>query len=204
MMAGSHVALGAAAWVVGAPMLGLSPVSPLGLGLSVLGSLLPDIDHPKSWIGKRARPVSDVLAMSLGHRGVTHSLVALVGCAWLLLDQGWSREIVAPLAVGYMSHLAADLLTPGGLRLAWPFRGTWSLPLCRTGSPFEPLVVAILLCFAGWGSLSNPEMGAAWKSAGLCRAWDEGVPACRPPPAPRRAPPARLASPLRAANGAAL
>ena len=50
-----------------------------------------------------------------------------------------------PLAVGYLSHLAADLLTPAGLRLAWPLPHRTAIPLCRTGSLIEPLFVAGLL-----------------------------------------------------------
>jgi len=133
MMAGSHVALGVAAWLVAAPHLGLSATAPACLGLALAGALLPDIDHPKSWIGKRLRPLSSVVASAFGHRGVTHSALALVACTWCLLRTGAPHWIVTPLAVGYLSHLAADLLTSGGLRLAWPLRRTWALPLCKTG-----------------------------------------------------------------------
>lgn len=175
-MAGSHLALGAAAWVAVAPALGQPALDPAALGLAMAGSLLPDLDHPKSWVGRRARPVSTILGAVFGHRGVTHSALALAGCAWLLagevglLARGGGPAILAPLAVGYASHLAADLLTPGGLRLLWPLRGTWSLPLCRAGSPFEPLVVALVLLGVGWSALARPEVGAAWRAAGLCAA----------------------------------
>ncbi|HWX49146.1 MAG TPA: metal-dependent hydrolase [Roseomonas sp.] len=169
MMAGSHIALGAAAWFAAAPRLGLPALDPAMLGLAVLGALLPDVDHPKSWVGKRLRPVSHLFATLLGHRGVTHSLVAVVGCAVLLLSQNVPLAITAPLVVGYLSHLAADLLTPGGLRLAWPLRGTYALPLCRTGSPFEPLVVALALSWA-WGATSEKvDFGAGLRAAGICR-----------------------------------
>jgi len=169
MMAGSHIALGAAAWFAAAPRLGLPALDPAMLGLAVLGALLPDVDHPKSWVGKRLRPVSHLFATLLGHRGVTHSLVAVVGCAVLLLSQNVPLAITAPLVVGYLSHLAADLLTPGGLRLAWPLRGTYALPLCRTGSPFEPLVVALALSWA-WGATSEKvDLGAGLRAAGICR-----------------------------------
>jgi inner membrane protein len=153
VLAGSHVVLGAAAWLVAAPALGLPALDPAGLALAVGGALLPDIDHPKSWVGRRTKPLSSVIAGILGHRGATHSLLAVVGCAWLLFHGGYSRTTVAPVVVGYLSHLAGDLLTPRGLRLAWPLRGTWALPLCKSGSFTEPLiVVAILLWF--WTSLA--------------------------------------------------
>jgi len=169
MMAGSHVVLGVAAWLVAAPRLGLPAAAPACLGLAILGSLLPDVDHPKSWLGSRLRPLSSAVASAFGHRGVTHSAVALAVCSWILLRGGAPRWIVDPLAVGYLSHLAADILTPGGLRLAWPLRRTWALPLCKSGSPFEPLVVALLLFWAGSGTLVPPLLRDVWDQFGMTR-----------------------------------
>jgi inner membrane protein len=142
MMAGSHAIIGAAAWVWAAPHLGLPPLDPAALALACAGALLPDIDHPRSWVGMRLRIVSRPLAAAIGHRGLTHSLLAAAVCLLLLGGQGASRAIVAPLFVGYLSHLGADLLTPGGLPLAWPLKRRFSLPLCKTGSRLEPLLVA--------------------------------------------------------------
>ena len=166
MMAGSHIALGVAAWLVAAPHLGLPAAAPACLGLAVIGSLLPDVDHPKSWLGKRLRPLSSTIAATLGHRGVTHSAIAVIACAWGLTRGGAPRWVVDPLAIGYLSHLAADMLTPGGLRLAWPLRRTWALPLCKSGSPFEPLVVALLLSWAGSGMVVPPLLREAWDQSG--------------------------------------
>jgi inner membrane protein len=150
MMARSHVVVGIAAWIAAAPLLHLSPVEPAYLGLAVAGSLLPDIDHPQSWVGRRSRPVSTAIAAALGHRGLTHSAVALLGLVFLLQHERFQRGVVAALAVGYLSHLAADMLTPQGLRLAWPLRKTWGLPLCRTGSPAEGAIVFALACGVAW------------------------------------------------------
>ena len=150
MMAKSHVVVGLATWIAAAPLLHIFPLNPAYLGLAVAGSLLPDIDHPKSWVGRRTWPVSTALASILGHRGVTHSALAVVGLAALLLQAGYRWGGVSALIVGYLSHLAADMLTPQGLRLAWPLRGTWALPICRTGSVMEPIIVALLVCGIGW------------------------------------------------------
>ncbi len=151
MMARSHVVLGLATWFVAAPALHLSPFDPVYATLAVAGSLLPDLDHPKSWVGHRLRPFSTVAAGILGHRGVTHSAVAVLALGVLLLHAGYRRNAVSALVVGYMSHLAADMLTPQGLRLAWPLRRSWSLPVCRTGSPVEALIVTAIVCAAaGW------------------------------------------------------
>ena len=191
MMAGSHVALGAAAWMLAAPHFGQDALHPAGLGLAVAGSLLPDIDHPKSWAGRRLRPVSSLIAAVFGHRGVTHSLLALAGCWAALRYEVVPRGWAAPVVTGYLSHLLADLLTPGGLRLAWPLRGTWSLPLCRSGSPFEPLVVALAMSLAWCALPERPDPRAALRQIGLC--WD-CVAAPLPLPPPRPPPPPRLAS----------
>ncbi len=150
MMAKSHVVVGFAAWLAAAPLLHLSPVEPLYLALAVAGSLLPDIDHPNSWVGRRSRPISTAVAAVLGHRGFTHSAVAVVGLVALLLYVGLRQGTVSALAVGYLSHLAADMLTPRGLRLAWPLRKSWGLPLCRTGSPMETTIVIALVCGIAW------------------------------------------------------
>ena len=153
MLAGSHVALGLSAWAWVAPHLGIPTLEPTALALAVAGSLLPDLDHPRSWVGQRLRPVSRPLAAALGHRGATHSLLAVCGAALLLRAQGVSRLVSDPLVTGYLSHLAADLLTPAGLRLAWPLRGSITVPLCRTGSFAEMLIVAAILV---WTALAAP------------------------------------------------
>jgi inner membrane protein len=150
MMARSHVVVGLAAWVAAAPLLRLPALEPLCLGLAVAGSLLPDLDHPGSWVGRRSRPVSTVVAAMLGHRGLTHSAIAVFALVALLAHAGYQRSAVSALAIGYLSHLAADMLTPRGLRLAWPLRRTWGLPLCRSGSPIEPLIVALAALAAWW------------------------------------------------------
>jgi inner membrane protein len=145
MMAGSHVVVGAAAWMVASPHLGLPPLDPIALIWAIGGSLLPDIDHPHSWVGRRVRIVSRPLASIIGHRGVTHSILAVVVCAVLLRWHGLSRAIVDPLIVGYMSHLGADLLTARGLPLAWPLQRRYAIPLCKTGSAAEVLIVVSLV-----------------------------------------------------------
>ena len=131
-----------------APRLGLPRFSPASLALVTLGSLLPDVDHPSSWVGRRLRFVSYPLARVFGHRGFTHSLVAVALCGTALASQGAGRAAVAPVVVGYLAHLAADLLTPRGLRLAWPLRRSFALPVCRTGSAGEALLVAGLLAWS--------------------------------------------------------
>ena len=46
---------------------------------ALLTSLLPDIDHPKSVLGQRLRWIALPIARAFGHRGFTHSLLAIAG-----------------------------------------------------------------------------------------------------------------------------
>lgn len=154
-MARSHVIVGLASWFVAAPMLHIHPFDPAYIGLVIAGSLLPDIDHPKSWLGRRTRPVSTTIAAAFGHRGITHSAIAIITMTLLLLHAGYRRDGVCALAVGYLSHLAADMLTPAGLRLAWPLRGTWAIPVCRTDSAMESVVVTAIAGGAVWWLLRH-------------------------------------------------
>ena len=149
MIAKSHTIIGLASWIVVAPLLHLQPLNPTCLALAFAGSLLPDIDHPSSWVGRRSRPVSTIVSSVFGHRGITHSAFAVVALVALLMHTGYTRAITSALAVGYLSHLAAGMLTPRGLRLVWPLRKTWALPVCNTGSPAEAMVVMGIAVFAG-------------------------------------------------------
>ncbi len=85
----------------------------------------------------------------VGHRGVTHSLLAVAAMLLFLAEKG-AGSIAAPLAVGYLSHLAADGLTPSGVPLLWPIKYRFSLGICRTGSVMEMIVVGIILLAVGW------------------------------------------------------
>ncbi len=160
MLARSHVVVGLAAWTVVATLQRLPPLDPAYVALAAAGSLLPDMDHPKSWIGRRSRPLSTALGAAFGHRGATHSAAAVLGLV-ALLQAGYHPGAVCALAVGYASHLAADVLTPQGLPLTWPLRLTWRLPLYRTGSRREAVVVAAVVCAVGWWLLARSPV-APW------------------------------------------
>ena len=89
-----------------------------------LSSLLPDADYPKSWMGHRLGSISEDLNRRFGHRSFLHGLVSLVLVTTVLgLPLWWITGSSAPLLavfVGYGSHLFADMMTLGGVRLFWP------------------------------------------------------------------------------------
>ncbi|MBI2503655.1 MAG: efflux RND transporter periplasmic adaptor subunit [Candidatus Latescibacteria bacterium] len=91
------------------------------LGCALLGSLLPDLDSPKSAPGRLLPFLSQPLERRWGHRTVTHSLLAFLALALVLLPLGLYRGAwYAALLIGYGSHLLIDCTTKSGVPLFHP------------------------------------------------------------------------------------
>lgn len=92
------------------------------IGGAVVGGLLPDIDHPKSYLGNIIAPISAVIMATCGHRTITHSLLfmAIVGVLASLYNVSFGIGI----AIGILSHIALDMITPGtnGVAFLYPFK----------------------------------------------------------------------------------
>lgn len=150
MMAFTHIAFGAASALLAAEWLDApAPQAVLMLAGGVLGSMLPDIDHPGSAFGRRVPFLSIPLSAIFGHRGITHSLIAVVGMSalvWYSLHHldwhpGYSVPFVVGIAVGYLSHLAGDWMTNSGVPLLWPSKRRFVAPLrIFTGDTVEYLL----------------------------------------------------------------
>lgn len=150
MMAFSHILIGMSSWALAVRFTN-APLNEFAVAAVVAGSLLPDIDHPGSWLGRRLLPVSMFLGSIFGHRGVTHSLIAVVAMiAVIVLWGGAAYSTVAALAVGYLSHLGADLLTNSGIPLLWPSQRRFALPLASTGGLREWILVLGVCGFSVW------------------------------------------------------
>lgn len=120
-------------------------------------STLPDADHPKSWIGLQLGSISRDLNRLFGHRSFLHSLLAAtLVTAVLGLPMWWvtsQPSLMAAVAVGYGSHLLADMMTISGVQLFWPSRAIAVFPgrdgyRVATGSPSERVFVTLVLVLA--------------------------------------------------------
>jgi inner membrane protein len=150
-------------WALHAPLLGGSrPVLavPVALAVVAFGSLLPDIDHPDSSLANEKvigvpifLPFAWVIGKLFGHRGVTHSLLAVVGLIalgkvsqlpWEAMNLGWLRAAGEAfryvwtdlnlgwlIVWGYAWHLASDALTRSGIPLFWPLPSRFGIPPIR-------------------------------------------------------------------------
>ena len=140
----THVAFGILLGVVTYTV--FAPTQPfLFMALVLLGSMLPDIDHPNSVIGKRVKIVSFLFE----HRGFFHSLFALVlfGSIGVLAFPGTGAAL--GIALGYFSHLLIDSITKEGIMtfhplMHWRIRG-----IVRTGHSLEYIVMLLILLGIG-------------------------------------------------------
>jgi inner membrane protein len=85
----------------------------------LLSAILPDIDTPKSMLGKRVPILSWLLRLIFGHRTFFHAIWLPLLLSILLADfPAFSIGII----IGYGSHLLLDSLTKQGIQPFYPFR----------------------------------------------------------------------------------
>lgn len=70
----------------------------------IIGAILPDIDHPKSIIGR-----FNLFSYFMKHRGFAHSLAGCI-CFALLFERMGQAEYVF---IGALSHILADSVSSG-------------------------------------------------------------------------------------------
>ncbi|QJC35115.1 metal-dependent hydrolase [Enterobacteriaceae endosymbiont of Donacia proxima] len=101
--------------------------------VSIITCLLPDIDHPKSILGRKIKIISYLINKLFGHRGFTHSLLSILifGFMIFFIDIKLIHifDMKLGLIIGYCSHIIADILTPLGVPLFWPYKKKFKLPL---------------------------------------------------------------------------
>lgn len=90
------------------------------MGGSILGSLLPDIDTTKSYIGMRTKPFSTILSKVVKHRGITHSVaINILSIVLISLLSSFIEPVtyylLLGIAVGVSSHIFLDSLTNQGV-----------------------------------------------------------------------------------------
>lgn len=143
MLAKTHLVGGAAAGVAAAHYLPHEPA--LLIGAAVLGSLLPDICHSGSTIGRKAPLLANIVSAVFGHRTFTHSILAMALIAWGLSYLNTPPSILWGLLAGYGSHILLDAMTRNGVKVLWPLPVTLKLPpFVRTGGTGEWIVLTAL------------------------------------------------------------
>lgn len=93
---------------------------------SIVFSLLPDIDHPKSLLGKIFFPISKYLDRNYGHRTITHGLTCFLTIIFItfIIEKIFlkSSKYTTIAFFSYFSHLLFDMMTVQGIPLLYPFK----------------------------------------------------------------------------------
>lgn len=115
-------------------------------GCIILGSLLPDIDHPSSILGQNFKLLSKIVNKFLGdHRGATHDFmwVVVLSVISCLFWKPWHG-----LFVGISIHILADAFCVGGVPFFWivnkkkRYRLAPKFMCCKCGSFYSYIITA--------------------------------------------------------------
>lgn len=164
MLGKNHVVTGVSGWILLNEY--ILPTAPsdfeyaIQLVIVVFASLISDIDHPDSILGRRFKFISVPLSYMQGDRsilslpwsesthsrGITHSLIPVIGCYWISVQ---FPTFGTPLLFGISAHITMDYATLAGVRLLWPMPIRFRSPLpFATGSVWEYLISGSMLVAA--------------------------------------------------------
>lgn len=127
---------------------------------ALFGSLLPDIDHPKSYIGRRLRITSFIVSKTFGHRGIVHTPVVVFAFTTFLyfltmqlngMMQDISLSLIVGLGAGMLSHLLLDMMNKRGIPLLYPFTSkTFHIAKFKTGGIGDTLTNTVCMLLNIW------------------------------------------------------
>ncbi|MDA3817016.1 MAG: metal-dependent hydrolase [Prolixibacteraceae bacterium] len=126
MKAGNHIAGGIVFTGLFASFFNANIFSSFDLlAFTAFASLIPDVDHTKSAIGKIFYPLAKFLDRRFGHRTITHSALFLaILCLFSafienLFSEHYQFTVILFFAV--FSHLVLDMITVQGIPFFYPF-----------------------------------------------------------------------------------
>ncbi|MBX5319661.1 metal-dependent hydrolase [Staphylococcus caprae] len=135
--------------------------------LSTIASLLPDICHTKSKIGRRFKILSFIIRLLFGHRTFTHSLVFIALVGFLLYLIHTPMYYMVAIVIGMISHVILDILTPRGVKLFYPLPLNIVSPIHFKTGGLVDLSLATALSFGAIYVLFQPfvnELTHQWVS----------------------------------------
>lgn len=130
------------------------------ISLTTIGSVVPDIDKPRTFITRALGPVGKALHWIVsrisGPRALTHSLTGIL--AFTLLLTALTRSVGLPdslsvsLGLGCLVHSLGDTPNKKRIQWLWPLKGGWSMMLMRVGGWRDVLTVLVFAVVAGTAS----------------------------------------------------
>ena len=116
----------------------------LFIGLVILAGILPDIDISNSKVGRKIRPLSNILNIIFGHRGLMHSIFFPVMLFFIFYQFKQINSGYAVL-IGYSGHLLADALSYEGINFLYPISRFRIQGFVKVGGLVEYVIFLMLL-----------------------------------------------------------
>jgi len=164
-----HVVGGVFLTGVASALAGVSILEPIGVLVTVVGSVLPDIDHTKSPVGRLVPPLSSYINRRHGHRNLTHSAAFTAALCFVLAIMEnavfSSTKYTLIFGLAYSSHILLDMFTLHGVGLFYPFvRNMAVLPgnakyRVKTGNPKTEAGIFMAFCVVTVGALPLLQQG---------------------------------------------
>lgn len=152
----THITGGFLLTLTTVPLLTNLNIKPDGLGevallfsCAIIGSILPDIDHPNSKINKY-NPLSSFICAIVKHRTFTHSLLWMVVVSLIGLLLKVNTWAILGLNIGILSHLILDMLNPTGVPLLYPYKKKFHVCSISTSSAGEWGVLGLMIIAVGY------------------------------------------------------
>ena len=152
MMAKTHILVGLTCFTSANLLVPIEdPLIMIGAcNITILGSILPDIDHPQSFIGQKCYSLALGLSDTFGHRNITHSFWGCLIAWWFSIVICYFCKISYIFSVyfflGYSSHLLGDYFTNSGVPFFWPVKKRFRFPFSFNTGSYMELGVAFSLC----------------------------------------------------------
>jgi len=131
----------------------------------LIGAVLPDIDHPKSFINKYyLLGIGKIISFFSEHRKFWHSIfgMMLIFIIFLTMTYCFKLQYIFAFAliIGYFLHLLADSFTPTGIKWFWKFSNFKTKGFIKTNSFFEKMlfwlfVFGSIYLFFGMKNIKN-------------------------------------------------
>jgi inner membrane protein len=115
----------------------------LFITIVLISGVLPDVDLQKSKLGKRIRPISDIINFIFGHRGIFHSIFVLLFLFLVFYSFGLTYYGIA-LLIGYLGHLLADSFSKEGINFLNPISRFRIRGFMRVGGMLEYIIFIII------------------------------------------------------------
>lgn len=119
------------------------------ISVALLGSLIPDICHTKSTIGRKLPVISHLINFIFGHRTFTHSLLFMLIFLIAFKVIGVPGIYTGTMILGIASHIFLDFMTTTGVSIFYPIKERFSSPVSvKTGGIIDNFLMLFFLCCA--------------------------------------------------------